>query len=83
MNWAKLGEWRGLLGLWVTGLSGWGRAYQKEARPTTEMSIVFEELDLPLRILTEKPFSYVYLWTKEEGPRGVTFRICAIESAHA
>eukprot|EP00966_Prymnesium_polylepis_P300671 6948203-Prymnesium_polylepis.1 len=37
--WAKLGEWRGLLGLWVSGLSGWDRAYQKEARPTKEMSI--------------------------------------------
>ena len=33
VNWAKLGEWGGLLGLWVTGLSGWGRAYHKEARP--------------------------------------------------
>ena len=34
-----LGDWGGLLGLWVTGLSGWGRAYQKEARPATYMSI--------------------------------------------
>ena len=47
VNWAKLGEWGGLLGLWVTGLSGWGRAYQKEARPTTEMSI-------DLKILTSR-----------------------------
>ena len=39
VNWTKLGELGGLLVLWVTGLSGWGRAYQKEARPTTEMSI--------------------------------------------
>ena len=47
MNWAKLGEWGGLLGLWVTGLSGWGRAHQKVARPTTEMSI-------DLKILTSR-----------------------------
>eukprot|EP00966_Prymnesium_polylepis_P249637 5771603-Prymnesium_polylepis.1 len=47
MNWAKLGEWGGLLGLWVAGLSGWGRAYQKEARLTTEMSI-------DLKILTSR-----------------------------
>ena len=38
----------GVLGLWVTGLSGWARAItQKEARPTTEMSIV-------LKILTSR-----------------------------
>ena len=47
MNWTKLGELGGLLVLWVTGLSGWGRAYQKEARPTTEMSI-------DLKILTSR-----------------------------
>ena len=82
MNWAKLGEWGGLLGLWVTGLSGWGRAYQKEARPTTEMSI-------DLKILTSRfadhraPRTRSCTCTYGRRRRGVIFRFCAIESTHA
>eukprot|EP00966_Prymnesium_polylepis_P020350 468817-Prymnesium_polylepis.1 len=33
-----LGEWGGVLGLWVTGLSWWDRAYQKKGRPATYTS---------------------------------------------
>ena len=34
-----MGEWGGVLGLWVTGRSWWDRAYQNEVRPATHMSI--------------------------------------------
>jgi len=47
VNWAELGDWGRVLGLWVTGLSGWGKAYQKEARPTTNMSIALKILIPP------------------------------------
>ena len=48
VNWAELGDWGGMLGLRVTGLSGWGKAYQKEARPTTNMSTSLKILTLHL-----------------------------------
>ena len=47
MNWAELGDWGGMLGLRVTALSGWGKAYQNEARPTTNMSIALKILIPP------------------------------------
>ena len=43
-----LGEWGGLMGLRVTGLSGWDRAYQKEASPATYMSIELKILTSPM-----------------------------------
>jgi hypothetical protein len=48
VNWAELGDWGGMLGLRVTGLSGWGKAYQNEVRPTTNMSISLKILTSPM-----------------------------------
>ena len=45
MVWASGG---GVLGLWVTGLSWWDRAYQKEVRPATHMSIKLNILTSPM-----------------------------------
>ena len=43
-----LGEWGGLLGLWLTGLSWWDRGYQFEGRPATYMSTELKILTSPM-----------------------------------
>ena len=43
-----LGEWGGLLGLWLTGLSWWDRGYQFEGRPATYMSTELKILTSPI-----------------------------------
>ena len=48
VNWAELGDWGGMLGLRVTGLSGWGKEDQEEARPTTNMSTSLKILTSPM-----------------------------------
>ena len=50
-----LGEWGGLMGLRVTGLSGWDRAYQKEASPATYMSIELNILTLEMSGVDRRP----------------------------
>ena len=52
MVWASGG---GLMGLRVTGLSGWDRAYQKEASPATYMSIELNILTLEMSGVDRRP----------------------------